>query len=277
MTIEIRKLTPHIGAEVLGAKIGPDLTDDEFAVIKQAYLDHLVLVFRDQDISPPDQIAYTERFGAVEPHPLRARAGHPEYENLLVLENNAQRRGARNDFWHSDITCVQRPPSATFLHAITVPEGRGDTLICNMYRAWDDLDPALREKLDKARAEHSGEAIRRRNLAAETDGNRAMTVPPPEVHPVVRRHPETGRQALFVNKFFTTRILGLSDDENAAVMDAIEAVATRDDNIYRHKWRSGDALMWDNRCTMHFAEYDYAPDDHRLMHRTTAAGDRPAA
>jgi taurine dioxygenase len=277
MTIEIRKLSPHIGAEVLGAKIGPDLSDDDFAVIKQAYLDHLVLVFRDQDISPAAQIAYTERFGAVEPHPLRARAGHPEYENLLVLENNAQRRGARNDFWHSDITCVERPPSATFLHALTVPEGRGDTLICNMYRAWDDLDAKLKAKLDNASAEHSGEAIRQRNLAAQTDGNRDMDVPPAEVHPVVRRHPETGRRALFVNKFFTTRILGLSDDENAAVMDAVEASATRDDNIYRHKWRSGDALMWDNRCTMHFAEYDYEPDDHRLMHRTTAAGDRPAA
>ena len=277
MTIEIKKLTPHIGAEVLDAKIGPDLTGDDIAVIRQAYLDHQVLVFRDQDIGPDDQIAFTEHFGAVEPHPLRARAGHPEYENLLVLENNAQRRGARNDFWHSDITCVERPPSATFLHAIKVPVGRGDTPICNMYRAWDDLDPELKAKLDTAEAEHSGEAIRRRNLAAQTDGNRDMDVPPPEVHPVVRRHPETGRRALYVNKFFTTRILGLTDEENTAAMDAIEAAATRDDNIYRHKWRPGDALMWDNRCTMHFAEYDYAPDDHRLMHRTTAAGDRPAA
>ncbi len=277
MSIEIRKLTPHIGAEVLGAKIGPDLSDDDFAVIKQAYLDHLVLVFRDQSITPVEQIAYTERFGAVGPHPLRARAGHPEYENLLVLENNAQRRGARNDFWHSDITCVRRPPSATFLHAITVPVGRGDTLICNMYRAWDNLDEGLRRKLDAAEAEHSGEAIRQRNLAANTDGNREMTVPPPEIHPVVRRHPETGRRALFVNRFFTTRILGLTAEENAAVMDAVDAAATAEDNIYRHKWQPGDALMWDNRCTMHFAEYDYAPDDHRLMHRTTAAGDRPAA
>jgi len=277
MTIEIRKLTPHIGAEVLGVKIGPDLSEEDFAVIKQAYLDHLVLVFRGQDIAPAEQIAYTERFGAVEPHPLRARAGHPEYDNLLVLENNAQRRGARNDFWHSDISCVARPPSATFLHAITVPVGRGDTLICNMYRAWDDLDPALKAKLHAAEAEHSGEAIRRRNLSAETDGNREMDVPAPERHPVVRRHVETGRRALYVNKFFTTRILGLSEAENADVMDAIEASATREDNIYRHKWQPGDALMWDNRCTMHFAEYDYAPDDHRRMHRTTAAGERPAA
>lgn len=277
MTIEIRKLTPHIGAEVLGVKIGPDLSEEDFAVIKQAYLDHLVLVFRGQDIAPAEQIAYTERFGAVEPHPLRARAGHPEYDNLLVLENNAQRRGARNDFWHSDISCVARPPSATFLHAITVPVGRGDTLICNMYRAWDDLDPSLKAKLDTAEAEHSGEAIRRRNLSAETDGNREMEVPAPERHPVVRRHVETGRRALYVNKFFTTRILGLSEAENADVMDAIEASATREDNIYRHKWQPGDALMWDNRCTMHFAEYDYAPDDHRRMHRTTAAGERPAA
>ena len=277
MTIEIKILSPHIGAEVTGVKIGPDLSDEEFAVIKQAYLDHQVLVFRDQDIAPLDQIAFTERFGAVEPHPLRARAGHPEFENLLVLENNAQRRGARNDFWHSDISCVARPPSATFLHAITVPVGRGDTLICNMYRAWDNLDEALRRRLDNAEAEHSGEAIRQRNLAAQTDGNRDMDVPPPEVHPVVRRHPETGKRALYVNKFFTTRILGMSEEENAAAMDAIEAAATRDDNIYRHEWQPGDALMWDNRCTMHFAEYDYAPDDHRRMHRTTAAGERPAA
>ena len=133
--IETKSLTHVIGARVTGVDLASDLDDEVFAVIHQALLDNLVLHFPDQDLPPAAHIAFTERFGAVEPHPLGARKGHPEFENLLVLENNPERRGARNDFWHSDISCAPTPPALTMLHAITVPEGKGDTLICNMYQA----------------------------------------------------------------------------------------------------------------------------------------------
>lgn len=275
--ITVTPLTPHIGARVTGVNLAGDIDAETYSVIRKALLDHLVLAFPDQDLPPAQHIAFTERFGAVEPHPLGARKGHPEFENLLVLENNPNRRGARNDFWHSDISCAPTPPALTVLHALAVPQGKGDTLICNMYRAWDMLPGDLKARLDGLTAEHSGDAIRRRNEAAETDGAKDIHVPPPETHPVVRRHPDTGKRALFTNRFFTSNFTGMTPQDSEPLLQLIEEVATRDDNIYRHRWAAGDLLMWDNRCTMHYAVYDYDPAETRRMHRTTAAGERPAA
>jgi taurine dioxygenase len=275
--ISISNLSPNIGAEVSGVDLSQNLNGDVFEIIHQAFLDHLVLLFRDQNIPPLAQISFTEHFGAAEPHPLKARKGHPEFENILRLENRPDLRGARNDFWHSDISCAPKPPAATLLHALTVPEDKGDTMFCNMYRAWEGLSPDLKEQLSDLTAVHSGEAIRRRNATADTDGNKEMTVPPSETHPVVRKHPETSRQALYTNRFFTTHFTGMSVNQSMPFLEEIERQATQGDNIYRHRWRRGDTLLWDNRCTMHFAFYDYDESTPRLMHRTTAAGDRPHA
>ncbi|MGI9386999.1 MAG: TauD/TfdA dioxygenase family protein, partial [Methyloligellaceae bacterium] len=176
-----------------------------------------------------------------------------------------------------DISCAPTPPALTVLHAITVPEGKGDTLFCNMYRAWEGLPEDVRIRLDGLTAEHSGDAIRQRNRAADTDGSKDIEVPNPETHPVVRRHPETGGRALYTNRFFTTNFTGMTAEESAPLLELIEAHATVPENIYRHRWQPGDTLIWDNRCTMHFAVYDYDPSEPRRMHRTTAAGDRPAA
>jgi len=277
MTITIETLTPAIGARITGVDLDKGLDDDAFALIHEAALNHLVLHFPGQDMPPAAQVAFTERFGAVEPHPLKARAGHPEYAGLLVLENAPERRGARNDFWHSDISCAPAPPAFSVLHALVVPEGKGDTLFCNMYRAWDGLPDDLRTRLDGLTAEHSGEAILRRNNAADTDGTKDIDVPPPEVHPVVRRHPETGRRALFTNRFFTTRLGDMTAQESAPLLADLENRATAPENVYRHSWRPGDVLVWDNRCTMHFAVYDYDEKEPRRLHRTTAAGERPGA
>ncbi len=275
--IQIEALTPSIGARVTGVDLAETLDENTFGVLHRALLDHLVLHFPDQNIPPAAHIAFTERFGAVEPHPLGSRKGHPEFENLLVLENNPERRGARNDFWHSDISCAPTPPALTVLHALTVPEGKGDTMFCNMYRAFDGLPDDIKKQLDGLTAEHSGEAIRRRNQAADTDGSKDIDVPKAEVHPVVRRHPESGRRALYTNRFFTTNFSGMTEEESAPLLELIEAQATVPENVYRHRWQPGDALVWDNRCTMHYAVYDYDPSETRRMHRTTSAGDRPAA
>ena len=276
-TITVTPLTPAIGAEVAGIDLAKELDDVAFRRLHQAALDHLVLYLPGQDMPPPAQIALTERFGAVEPHPLKARADHPDYAGLLVLENTPERRGARNDFWHSDITCAPEPPAFTMLHALTVPEGKGDTMFCNMYRAWDGLPDDLRTRLDGLTAAHSGEAIRQRNRATDTDGNKDIDVPPPEIHPVARRHPETGRRALYTNCFFTTRLGDMTAEDSAPLLAELEKCATVPENVYRHRWRQGDVLIWDNRCTMHYAEYDYDDTESRRMHRTTAAGDRPRA
>ena len=270
-------LADAIGAEITGIDLAAGIDDEAFSFIHQAILDHLVLVFPGQDMPPAAQVALTERFGAVEPHPSKARAGHPDYAGLLVLENAPDRRGARNDFWHSDISCAPKPPAFTVLQALIVPGGKGDTSFCNMYRAWDDLPDDMKTQLDSLTAEHSGDAIRRRNNAADTDGSKDIDVPPPESHPLVRRHPDTGRRALYTNCFFTTKIGDMTEADSAPLLADLERRATVPGNVYRHHWRPGDVLVWDNRCTMHYAEYDYADDEPRKMHRTTAAGDRPVA
>lgn len=275
--LQIVPLTPVLGAEVFGVDLSGGIDAETFGTIHQALLEHLVLVFKDQQMTPQAQVEFTRRFGPVEPHPLKARAGHPEIPELLVLENQSGKRGARNDFWHSDISCAERPPAISFLHAKIIPEGRGDTMFCNMSAAWEGLSDGMRRMLDGMTAAHSGAAILARNLAADTDGNIDMDVPPPNTHPVVRRHPETGRPALFVNNFFTTNFTGMTAAESRPLLDLIEHRATAPENVYRHRWQAGDAVMWDNRCTMHYAVYDYDESTPRRMHRTTVAGDRPAA
>ena len=268
-------LTPALGAEVHGVDLAGEIDAQTFETIRQALLDHLVLVFKGQDMTQQRQVDFTKNFGAVEPHPLNPRACTSDLPELLVLENQPGQRGARNDFWHSDISCADKPPAISFLHAKIVPEGRGDTMFCNMNAAWEGLSDGMKQMLDEMTAEHSGGAILARNQAADTDGNTDMVVPPPSSHPVVRRHPESGRRALFVNNFFTTNFTGMTAEESRPLLALIEQRATAPENVYRHRWQVGDAVMWDNRCTMHYAVYDYDEAAPRRMHRTTVAGDRP--
>ena len=275
--LEHSPVTESIGARVDGVALGPDLSGDTITAIRSLLLDRVVLVFPAQDLTPDDQIAFTERFGAVEPHPLAVRPGTDPSGRCIVLENRPGCRGARNDYWHSDISCAETPPAFTVLHAVTVPDGRGDTMFANMYRAWELLSPALQDMIRPLTAEHSGESIKRRNTEAETDSPPDIVVPPPATHPVVRRHGETGRAAVFTNTWFTTRFTGMTRAESRPLIELLEQIATRHDNVYRHRWADGDVLMWDNRATVHYAHYDYEPDAYRRMHRTTTAGERPIA
>jgi len=277
--MDIRPLTNALGAEITGVDLAGELDNSTFSAIHDAFLDHHVLVFPDQSLSPDRQIAFMAKFGAVEPHPLGSRDGHAEHPELLVLENRPGRPGTRNDFWHSDISCAERPPLGSLLHALEIPgEGRGDTMFCNMARAYETLSDGMRAMLAGLEAEHTGEAIRRRNAEnPATDANQIVEVPPPSIHPVVRRHPESGKLALYVNEFFTANFVGMSEDESRPLLDFLNDWATRPANVYRHRWRVGDAVMWDNRATMHYAIKDYDETMPRKMHRATAAGDRPRA
>jgi taurine dioxygenase len=174
-TVDVQPLTGAIGACITGVDLSREIDDATFAAIRQALHEHLALVFPGQDLTPEAQSAFSQRFGPVEPHPYGSRAGvdnqNPE---VIVLETKPGRRGARNDFWHSDISASERPPSLSFLHARIVPEGRGDTLFCNMYRAFEMLSPAMQKMLRGMDALHSPDAIRRRNLAEpDTDHRRS--------------------------------------------------------------------------------------------------------
>jgi taurine dioxygenase len=273
--MQVRQLGTALGAEIRGADLSQPLDADSVDFIRKAFLEHIVLVFRGQSLPPAAQVAFTEHFGAVEPHPLNSRPGLPGFPQLLVLENRPGKPGARNDFWHSDISHAERPPAVSLLHAIEVPEGRGDTMFCNMYAAYEQLSDGMRALLESLQALHSGEATARRNREALTDAQPITDVPPPVSHPVVRTHPESGRKALYVNPFFTQRFTVMSEAESAPILKYLHELATRAENIYRHRWATGDVLMWDNRCAMHYAIKDYDENTPRHMHRTTAAGDRP--
>ncbi len=273
--MKISRLCGALGAEVRGVDLAR-LDEAASLAIRDAFHEHLVLVFPDQDLTAGAQVAFTELFGPVEPHPLRTRRTVDGFPTVLILENCKGRPGARNDYWHSDISHAERPPAVSVLHALEVPDKRGDTMFCNMYRAYEALSTGLREALRDLRALHSGMATYARGLAH--NDARAIDlaeVKPPRAHPVVRIHPVTGRAALFVNPHFTIRFEDMTEDESRPLLEVLHAVATRPENVYRHRWRAGDVVMWDNRCTMHYAVRDYTEDMARLMHRTTSAGDVP--
>jgi taurine dioxygenase len=273
--MKLSELSGALGAEVRGVDLAR-LDNAAGAAIRDAFHEHLVLVFRDQDLRPADQVAFTALFGPVEPHPLQTRRTVDGFPAVLVLENRKGRPGARNDYWHSDISHAEQPPSASVLHALDVPEGRGDTMFCNMYRAYEGLSGGLREVLRGLSALHSGMATYARSLEhSDARPIDAAEVKPPRAHPVVRTHPGTGRSALFVNPHFTTGFDGMTEDESRPLLDTLYAFATRPENVYRHRWRAGDVVMWDNRCTMHYAVMDYTEDMPRLLHRTTAGGEVP--
>ncbi len=273
--LDITPINGSMGARVHGLDLAKPLGDDVASALRQLFNQHLVLVFNKQNLGAAEHVAFTEHFGRVEPHPLRTRRTVDGFPGVLILENQPDKPGARNDYWHSDISHSERPPLATVLHAKTVPAGKGDTMFCNMYRAWEELSDGLRAMLAGKRAWHSAAATQRRNNLEHNDGHEIRSVPDPRLHPVARTHPDTGRQALFVNPHFVTHFEGLSEAESKPILDYLYAQATRPENIYRHAWQEGDVVMWDNRVTMHYAVRDYAPEDRRLMHRTTAAGEVP--
>jgi taurine dioxygenase len=273
--LDITPLNGALGAQISNIDLSRPLAEETASAIRRAFADHVVLLFRAQHLDAANQVAFTELFGKVEPHPLRTRRTVDGYPGVLILENQPDKPGARNDYWHSDISHAERPPLASVLHAGIVPQGKGDTMFCNMYRAWEDLSEGMRRMLDGMRAAHSGAATQRRNNLEVNDGIEISSVPPPRLHPVARTHPDTGRKALFVNPHFVTHFEAMTEEESKPLLDFLTGHATRPENVYRHTWQEGDVLMWDNRATMHYAVRDYSPHDRRLMYRTTAAGEVP--
>jgi taurine dioxygenase len=280
--IEIRPFDAPLGAEVVGLDLSLPLSAEDFTRIHRAHLDHHVLVFRDQRITPRQQVEFSKRFGQLQIHVLRQFQLKSEPEILIVsnIRENGQPIGLGDagQLWHSDLSYKELPSLGSMLHAQELPAEGGDTLFANMHLAWDTLPAELKAAVDGKLAEHNYlaryEELQRRNpwrpnLSAEQIAEvKAVT------HPVVRTHPETGRRALFVSEHFTTRILGLPEQESCAVLDALFAHSVRPEHVYRHQWRPHDMVFWDNRSLMHLAAG--CPDDQRRkLYRTTIEGDKP--
>lgn len=271
-----------LGAEVVGLDLPQPLPDDTFRQVHRAHLDHHVLVFRDAHITPAQQIAFSRRFGPLQRHVLHqfALPGHPE---ILVVSNIVENGkpiglGDAGHYWHSDLSYVDRPSLGSMLHAQELPAEGGDTLFANMHLAYDTLPAGLRNAIDGLKAEHSYlckyEELRARSPWRPPLSAEQIAAVKPQVHPVVRTHPETGRKALFVSEHFTTRIVGLPADEGAGLLAELFAHSVRPEHLYRHRWQPHDMVFWDNRSLMHLAAG--CPDHlRRRLNRTTIEGDVP--
>ena len=270
----LRPASGALGVIVDGLDIGK-LDTEQIAVIRSLLDEYSVLVFPNQNLTPEEQIAFTAHFGSVEQHPLYRSAILDGYPEILVLEHkNHQWVNGRNDVWHSDVTFSKKPPLGSVLYCRDITTGFGDTLFCSMRRAYDALSPGLQGMLGRMSAEHSSIRMVERNNS-ESYNVAIENVPPSVNHPVVRTNKANGKKNLFVNPIYTIRFSDMTEHESEPLLNYLYHQATRPDNIYRHRWRINDVVMFDNRCAMHYVVLDYGPEMHRLMHRTTAAGERP--
>jgi len=266
-TIRVETLTPTIGAEITGIDLAQPLSDQQFHEIHHAFTNHLVVFFRDQKLTTDQHKAFGRRFGELHVHPVAQMPGHPEIIEIKADENSTWIAG---EVWHSDVTCLPEPPLGSILYITKTPDnGGGDTLFSNMYRAYELLSEPMRAFLDGKTAMHEGA-----HVFVGRQGNSADKDYPVSEHPIVRTHPVSGRKCLFVNRNFTTRIVGLNKAESDAVLGMLYQHMERDDLKCRFKWRPNSIAFWDNRCAQHQAMWDYFPL-RRYGQRVTIAGDKP--
>ncbi len=279
-TIEVRKLTPVIGAEIGGVDLSKPLGNQQFQEVHDALMDNLVVFFRDQTMTIEQHKEFGRRFGKLHVHP-NAPIEIPEHPEILVIKADEKSKHVAGEEWHSDVSCDVEPPMGSILHLTTVPPVGGDTLFADAYRAYESLSPTLRRILDGLRAIHSPRRSHgTKGDFAKESGKRAMNLVVGDqaeemrAQPLVRLHPDSGRRALYVSPIYTIGIEGMEDEEAQPLLDFLFKRMLEDRFIYRHRWQPDMLTMWDNRCTIHYADGGY--DGHRrLMHRTTVAGEIP--
>ncbi|HEU5301205.1 MAG TPA: TauD/TfdA family dioxygenase [Acidimicrobiia bacterium] len=259
-----------LGAELSGIDLTQDLPDEVIAEIRQALLDFKVVFFRDQPIDQARHLAFARRFGDLEVHPFIPP--NPDHPELVRFEKSADVGGYENA-WHHDVTWRETPSMGAVLHAIEVPRTGGDTLFCDMYAAYEGLEPETKAQIDGLVAVHDYiQAFGHQVDEAATAEMRAKF--PPVQHPVVRTHPETGRRLLYVNRLFVHHIQGLEPDESTALIDLLAKQSDTIEYQCRFRWEPDSVAFWDNRAVQHYAASDYWPDV-RIMERASIIGDRP--
>jgi taurine dioxygenase len=262
----IKRLTGAIGAEVSGINLNVPLDEITFEEIHQAFLEHCLLVFRGQFLKPAAQVAFTHRWGEALVTPYLKALQVPDYPEIIAVPNLGKAKAVTEE-WHSDSSFLPTPPAHAILAAQVLPEVGGDTMFANQYVAYEALSAWMKRLLSGLRAFHKGAKLA---AAAGVDDSEER----PQSHPVVRTHPETGRKALYVNRVFTSGFEGMTVAESRGLLEFLLEHCCRPDFTYRHQWTAGDVLMWDNRCTVHYAVHDYG-EAPRVMHRATIAGDVP--
>ena len=269
-TIEVRKVTPTIGAEIFGVDLSQQLNNRQFDEIHRALMENLVIFFRDQQLTVEQHKAFGARFGKLHVHP-NAPKGLPDHPEILVIKADENSKRVAGEAWHSDVSCDEEPPMGSILYIQEVPpDGGGDTMFANMYQAYESLSEPLRKMLDGLTAIHdSWKAHYDRKPGEGSD----MQFPRFE-HPVVRVHPVTGRKLLFVDRGFTTRIVQLGRAESDALLSFLFQHIETPKLSCRFRWQKNSIAFWDNRSAQHQAIFDYWPH-RRYGHRVTICGDKP--
>ncbi|MCG8562787.1 MAG: TauD/TfdA family dioxygenase [Hyphomicrobiales bacterium] len=279
--IEIVPCSEHIGAEVRGVDLNA-LTDEQFAVLHDAWLKHLVLLFRDQRLSESGQLAFSRRFGDLDlaPKDQNGRPELPDFPEMAVISNVVENGraigalGSSEAVWHIDMSYNPIPPKGSALYALEVPPSGGDTGFLSCYAAYDGLPEALKRRAEGVTIKHDATLNSTGQQRTHLEPAHDVRTSAGAVHPAVHIHPETGRRALYLGRRTNGYVTGLSVADSEALLDELWAATTRDDIAWHHQWRVGDLVLWDNRCAMHRRDA-FDPGARRVMHRTQIKGTKP--
>jgi taurine dioxygenase len=273
--LEVRPLSGAIGAELFGVDLAGSLDDGTIRELRTALLEHVVIFFRDQELSPQQLLALAERFGEPAEYPLIK--GLPECPLVLPVIKEPHERTNFGGIWHSDTAYLERPALGTLLYALQTPPAGGDTLFANMYLAYETLSDGMRRLLEGLRGVNVAGKPVTLKTREEMHSKRGTAADPEAisaVHPVVRTHPETGRKALYVNFAHTLRFEDMSEEESEPLLGYLFAHQIKPELTCRFRWRPGSLAFWDNRASQHYPLNDYH-GHRRVMHRVTLIGDRP--
>lgn len=269
-SIEVRPLTAVIGAEITGINLNQPMDDETFSVVHGALLKHLVLFFRDQELTFDQHVAVGQRFGELHIHPSAPCVDNrPE---LMKIHADATSPFAEGTGWHTDVSSDVEPPMGSILHLTKVPKLGGDTLFANMYAAYDTLSDTMKAMLDPLTALHTSDVHYGRY--EQIGGGLRRDEWPQAEHPVIRTHPETGRKLIYVNEPFTHHIVGLKPAESDSILKFLYSHCANPQFQCRFRWEQNSVAFWDNRCTHHHATWDYFPETRSGV-RVTVKGDRP--
>ena len=278
--LDLRLLPGGLGAEIAGFDFGAPMSDERFAAIHTAFLERQVLVFEGNEVPPEGQVEFARRFGEVQVHVMNQyhADGHPELYRLSNLDADGRPSGRHPDrgtlAWHTDGSWQARTGLATMMYAVEIPGRGGETHFCDMYSALERLPPQTRARIDDLRAVHNLDFSRSRRHGDEPMTEEQRRQVPPVAHPIVRTHPETGRDCLFLGDHAES-VEGMDYAAGRALVDELNATAARLGTVYRHRWRPRQLVVWDNRCLMHRATaYDTA-NERRVIRRCTVVGDAP--
>lgn len=265
--LDIKNITPSIGAEISGVDLRNPLSDGDAGAIYQTFLDRKVIVFRDQPLTPDQQLEFSRLFGTMAAHPVNRVVGDAEVGVQIIDVGTTKARGVKHtDQWHSDVTFLSEPYKGAVLKAEILPSSGGDTLWSNLNAVYEGLPPEIQRAIENLDARH-GWPLDSSVTPGSPDHYSGV------VHPMVRVHPETGLRSVFVNETYTRNIVGMSRSESAHVLGLIFDGMKVPETQLRHHWEPHSIVVWDNRCTAHYATFDYS--ERRVMHRVTLAGERP--